>query len=128
MIDMRGRGPRPIRRTATWTGALTTALLLGPLAGAAVAAPPTGWESSENGSSLDALLTLVGVPLLVIALVTLLTYLPGMVNRRPAEPEVAFRDRSEWFGGPRKGVESAEVTGQQESSDPTARGGASGRW
>ncbi len=94
------------------------------LAAPAQADPPSTWDNTDNGSVLANLLYLVGVPLLVIAIVTLFVYLPSMVRGQSSEPAMAFQERPEWFGGPRRGVEATEGSVPEDGS----RGGASARW
>ena len=106
-------------------------MLLGSLSAAAVAAPPEGWENAVNDSMLTSLLKLVGIPLLVIAAITLLTYLPSMVRggrgtTDSTDPSGYFSDNSEWFGGPRTTPEAIE-SGTPVEADQV-RGGASARW
>jgi hypothetical protein len=86
---------------------------------------PTTWENVDNGSTVEHLLFLLGVPALVFLVVWVLVYLPSMMNRQSAEPAVASQDKSEWFGGPRKGVGAAPDTAPEDSAD---KGGASARW
>ena len=105
--------------------AVTLGLALGSLAAPASAAPPEAWPEPDNGSMLDNLLLLVGVPVLVFVLLALLVYLPSMMRRQSTQPALAFRDRPEWFGGPRKGVSGAHAARNTDDSD---KGGASARW
>lgn len=112
-------------RNLTRAAVVAGGLGLGALASPAVAAPPMSWEDPDNGSILDALLLLVGVPLAVCLILTLLVYLPSMVRSKPAGTAVAFQDRPEWFGGPRQGAAAAEDDGAGSSMDT---GGASARF
>ena len=107
-------------------GAISAGLLLGSWAASAVAAPPEGWENAVNDGMLVSLLKLVGIPLLVIAVVTLLTYLPSMVRggRGSSDPAAYFSDHSEWFGGPRESPAAVEAP----AAEKQALGGASARW
>ncbi len=115
----------PLPRRVLRTSAVTLGLALGSLAAPALASAPDTWEDPDNGSVLGILLFVVGVPILVILVLTLLTYLPTMMRRQSSEPALAFRERPEWFGGPRRGVEAAPaVSGEQESE----KGGAGARW
>ena len=115
--------PAPSRRVSR-AAAVTLGLALGSLAAPAHAAPPTSWENTQNGSFLEHLLILGGIPLAIIAVVTLLVYLPSMVRGHSSEPAVAFRERSEWFGGPRRGVDATT----ESSTEQSDKGGASARW
>jgi len=69
-------------------------------------------------------LVLGGIPLAVILLLTLLVYLPSMMRGQSSEPALAFQERSEWFGGPRKGVDAAPGSSDTDED----KGGAGGRW
>jgi hypothetical protein len=118
--------PAPARRVLR-ASAVTLGLALGSLAAPALAAPPQAWEEPDNGPLLNDLLFLLGVPLLVFVVLALLVYLPSMVRRQSSQPALAFGERPEWFGGPRKGVDS--TTGSERTAEnPTDRGGASARW
>jgi len=123
----RRRADGAARRRARRAGAVTAGLLLGSWAASATAAPPEGWENSLNESMLMSLLKLLGIPLLVAAVVTLLVYLPSMMRGRGgADPTTYFSEHSEWFGGPRtspEAVESGTASGEHK-----ALGGASARW
>jgi MFS family permease len=114
---------RPLRAAA-----VTLGLVLGSLAAPALAAPPDTdpWQGDGEGSRslLDDLLFLVGVPVLVFLVVALLVYLPSMMRRQSTEPALAFRERTEWFGGPRKGVDATD----QSTEHAEEKGGASARW
>ncbi len=123
----------PRSRRLSRTAAVTLGLMLGSLAAPALAAPPEAWVEPDNGSMLDQLLFLVGVPVLVFLLLALLVYLPSMMHRQSTEPALAFRDRPEWFGGPRKGVGGASASGPDHAGTPDSpnssdKGGASARW
>lgn len=107
--------------------AVTFGLALGSLAAPALAAPPEAWDEPDNGSLLNDLLFLLGVPALVILLLTLAVYLPSMMRRQSSEPALAFQDRPEWFGGPRKGVGGATAS-DSDQAESSAKGGASVRW
>ncbi|CAA9340214.1 MAG: hypothetical protein AVDCRST_MAG34-749 [uncultured Nocardioidaceae bacterium] len=100
-------------------------LLLGSLASPAMASPPETWSDSESDGALDFLLVLGVIPLGIILLITLLVFIPSMARGRSSEPAVAFHDRSEWFGGPRRGLDDP-ATG--EDHEELERGGASARW
>ena len=86
---------------------------------------PTSWEDPVNDSALGALLLLVGVPLVIIAVIALLTYLPSMMRVEVRRQPLAFQERPEWFGGPRQGAEAAA---DSETATSTDKGGASARW
>ena len=114
-----------IVRNLTRTAVLTAGLALPALASPALAAPPTSWEDPTNDSALQALLLLVGVPLAIIAVIALLTYLPSMMGAKSTGSSLAFQEKPEWFGGPRQG---AEAVADSEPATSTDKGGASARW
>ena len=116
-----------IVRNLTRAAVVTTGLAFATVATPALAAPPTSWEDPVNDSALEALLLLVGVPLVIIAVIALLTYLPSMVGSRSAGSSLAFQERPEWFGGPRQGADAAAVT-EADTAATSDKGGASARW
>ncbi len=126
------RRPRAQRRPGTGlrAGAVSAGVLLGSWAATAVAAPPEGWQNATNDSVLVSLLKLLGIPLLVIAVVTLLTYLPLIMRggRGSVDPATYFSEHSEWFGGPRTGPEAVESRPAAVEGRGATRGGASARW
>src|SRR6187401_499968 len=84
---------------------------------------PVGWSNPSEVNMVEALLLLVGVPLLLFILITVAVYLPSLIRGEsiaPGQPPV----ENQWLGGPRTGT--AELKGP-ESEDVEA-GGASGRW
>jgi hypothetical protein len=121
-INLSSNAPRrALRASVVAVGfALTT------VATPALAAPPDTWDNSDNGPLLNDLMFLIGVPLAVIAVVTLLTYLPSLARGQSSHQEPSFRDNPEWFGGPRRGVDAtSEADAPEESS---SKGGASAQW
>ena len=111
------RTPR-LRRT-TYVAAVVLAATVA--ASPALAGPPDTWQDSTNPSTASVLLTLGGWVLGIIAVLTLLTYLPSMVRGSTGGDALTFSDKSEWFGGPRTGVD-------QDAEQPQGTGGASARW
>lgn len=110
--------PTALRRIAV----LTTGLVLTTVAAPAFAEPPTnGWEPSEDPSTLQTLLVLGGIPLAIIAVLALLTYLPSMIRGQSTEPALVFAQHSEWLGGPRKTPALDEVPADRR---PTGGAGA----
>ena len=120
---------RAVRRGLR-AGAVSTGLVLGSWAVTALAAPPEGWESEPNDSMLTVLLKLLGIPLAVIAVVTLLTYLPLIMRGGRSSTDSAgwFAEHSEWFGGPRTTPEALESHAVATEAQVATRGGASARW
>lgn len=92
------------------------------MAGPASADVPEGFSNPPAVSALNAVLLLVGVPVALFLLITLLVYLPSMV-RGDRRRSAASAD-SQWFGGPRKGTAELPAPDNEESK----AGGASGRW
>ena len=114
----------PRRRAARLprTALLAGVTLAGTLSAApAWGAPPDSWADTDNPSAAGALLTLGGWVVGIIAVITLLTYLPSMIRSGKGEGTLTFAEKSEWFGGPRTGVD-------QEAGEPQGTGGASARW
>lgn len=118
---------RPSRR-ALRALALTPAALLPLLSAPAVAAPPETWSDAEQVGGLDFLLLLVLIPLGLALLIALLTYVPSMVRGQKYTPGRAWRSESEWFGGPKDGLEAADKVDLHAEGAQTDRGGASARW
>ena len=120
-----------VRRVAR-ISAVSLGLTLGSVAAPALAAPPDTdtWAPTDDGPLLNDLLFLLGVPVLVFVVLALLVYLPTMMRRQSSEPALAFRERSEWFGGPRKGVDAASTGGSHraDAGETADKGGASARW
>ena len=90
---------------------------------AASAEVPEGWSDPDAVSALQAILVLVGIPLLLFLVITLLVYLPAMVRGERVAPGGGTRE-NQWFGGPRKGTAELAAADTEESK----AGGASGRW
>ena len=116
----------PRRTTARLLRAalLAAVVLTGTLAAApAWAAQPDSpaWADPDNPSPAASLLTMGGWILGIIAVITLLTYLPSMIRGNSGDGTLTFSEKSEWFGGPRTGVDN-------EAEEPQGTGGASARW
>jgi hypothetical protein len=108
--------------TVTSLGVVGLTMLLA--APAHATGTPEGWSDPEPVDKLDALALLVGGPLVLFLLITLAVYLPALARGEkvtPGEPE------SEWFGGPRQGVEAADRV-DPKALEGKGTGGASGRW
>lgn len=112
-------------RRGSRAAAVLGGLALGLLAVPAYAAAPETWEDPDNGSTIELLLVLVGIPLGVIALIALAVYLPSMIKGQSSGSALAFQERAEWFGGPRKGVDAAA---EPEPQSAEGKGGASAGW
>lgn len=99
--------------------------LLPLVAAPALAVPPASWPDPEPVSALDYLLVLLVIPAGLALLITLLSYLPGMIRGEGYTPGRAWRGESEWFGGPKDGLQAAD---KAEVPAEGERGGASARW
>lgn len=107
---------------------MTFGLMLGTIAAPAFATAPSTWENADNKPAVQTLFYLLGVPLLVFVVVWVLVYLPSMMRRQSASPAVAFQERSEWFGGPRAGVDAATGSSDTTKTDTDEKGGAGAGW
>lgn len=122
---------RVVRRLARAL-ALTPVLLVPLAAAPALAAPPEGWPETESPSVLGYLMLLVIIPLAAALVITLLTIAPSLARGERYTPGRSWRGESEWFGGPKTGLdavdrEPVQVTAGSETNVDT-RGGASARW
>ena len=114
-----------VRRWAVLTTATGLMMLV---AGPASAEVPEGWSDPEQVPMLEALLILVGLPLLLIVLISAAVYLPAMVRGERVAPGAA-PVTDQWFGGPRGGARELESgSGRHETAAESETGGAGGRW
>jgi hypothetical protein len=111
-------------RRASRVAVVALGLAVGTIAAPAFADAPSTWENPNNKPAIDTLIYLLGVPLLVFIVVWVLVYLPSMMRRQSSSPAVAFQERSEWFGGPRAGVDATT----ESTSDTNEKGGAGAGW
>lgn len=96
---------------------------------------PKTWPDNPGISTLHVLLLFVGIPLLVIIVVSLLILAPGWGKAQRYRPGQPWAARTEWFGGAvavqpggTAGVASpAERVGATDRHDPDT-GGASAGW
>lgn len=84
---------------------------------------PEGWSTVEPVDNLQALLFLVGGPLLLFVLIALAVYLPAMIRGERLLPDHGVGE-AQWLGGPRAGTH--ELTSAER--DESRTGGASGSW
>ena len=61
-------------------------------------------------------------------LIAVLASVPKMVRGDGYTPGLAWRNESEWFGGPKDGLDAADRTDPKAISADADRGGASARW
>lgn len=102
---------------------MLSALPMALLAAPARADVPEGWAEVSDVNDLEALLLLVGGPLLLFVLIALAVYLPPMVRGERLLPDHSGGE-AQWIGGPRQGI--AELPAAD--GDDSRAGGASGRW
>lgn len=109
--------------------ALAPAVLVPAVAMPAFADAPTTWPTTDSVSPFHFLLVIVGIPLGLAVIITLLVYVPSLVRGEKYQPGQAWRNENEWFGGPREGVEAADkVEASALEGESSERGGASARW
>lgn len=118
-----------IRRSLLSFAVACSIVLGGALVAPASAAEPDAWERAPDVSPLGFLLILVIFPLGAAAVISLLAVLPSMASDRGYQPGQSWRGEAEWFGGPTKGVKSAdEVTPEQIEARSKHTGGTSASW
>ena len=92
-------------------------------AGSASADVPEFWSDTDPVDPWHAVVVLVGIPLLLFVVITLLVVVPGMVKGERFTPG-GQATADQWFGGPRSGTHELPAADTDESN----AGGASGRW
>ena len=86
---------------------------------------PVGWSNNPEDVDLaQALLLLVGVPLLLFVAITLAVYIPSLVRGEAIAPGAPAVE-NQWLGGPRTSAGELSAPGDRTADDS---GGASGRW
>ena len=113
-----------VRRSAVLTTATGLTMLV---AGPASAEVPEGWSDPQQVPMLEALLILVGIPLLLIVLISAAVYLPAMIRGERVAPGAA-PVTDQWFGGPRGGARELESGSGRREPAESETGGAGGRW
>lgn len=113
-----------VRRSAA-VFALTTALVAsGGAAFADTPVPGGGWETKPPVNDLHAWLIFVGIPVLLMLVITALVLAPALARGErlfySGDPE----PEGQWLGGPRKAV--GELA--QPDTEDSAAGGAGGTW
>lgn len=107
--------------------AVTPAVAVPLVAAPALAAPPQTWPQEPHVTGFDFLLVLFIIPAGIALLIALLVSIPSMVRGQKYTPGQAWRNESEWFGGPKDGLEAADKTDTAAEAEKE-RGGASARW
>jgi uncharacterized BrkB/YihY/UPF0761 family membrane protein len=93
------------------------------LAAPASADVPEGWGETPAIDKLEAILLLVGLPLLLFVVITFLVYVPSIIRGERIAPGHPGTE-NQWLGGPRKSADELAAPDTDESQ----AGGASGRW
>jgi hypothetical protein len=112
---------RRARRTSVVL--LAGAALVVAAGGPAGADVPEGWSNPSDVDPVEAVLLLVGVPLLLFLVITALVVIPGVIKGERFTPG-GQATQDQWFGGPSKGTAALPAPDNDESK----AGGASGRW
>jgi hypothetical protein len=112
---------RRVRRTSVVL--LAGATLVVAAGGPAGADVPEGWSNPSDVDPVEAVLLLVGVPLLLFLVITALVVIPGVIKGERFTPG-GQATQDQWFGGPSKGTAALPAPDNDESK----AGGASGRW
>lgn len=117
-----------VRRCATAVLSLATLvgvslLLAGPAAADTPMPKPGGWEENPETDPVQWLLLFVGVPLLLMLVITALYVGPPLARGEKLNPAKQEPDQ-QWIGGPRK---SAGELAAPDGEDSKA-GGAGGTW
>ena len=76
---------------------------------------------------LETLGLLVGVPLLLIAIITLAVMAPSLARGPRYRPGLSWWAEPEWFGGPQDGLRQLDESPPQRQ-ERVAGGGASASW
>lgn len=113
-----------VRRSAAVIALTTVLVASGDVAFADTPIPGGGWASKPNVNDLHAWLFFVGVPVLVLLVISALVLAPALARGEKlfyaGDPE----PEGQWLGGPRKAVgELAEP-----DTETSAAGGAGGTW
>ncbi len=87
---------------------------------------PSTWPNGPSLSTLHVLLLFVGIPLLVIVVVSLLVLAPGWVNGPRYRPGQPWDAKSEWFGPALAGGSPDQDDAAHEPASVDASGGQSG--
>ena len=111
-----------VRRTSV---VLLAAGLVVAAGGPASADTPEFWggDPAESVDPWHVVLVLVGIPLALALVISLLVVIPGLVKGERFTPG-GHATADQWFGGPRSGTAELPAPDNDESK----AGGASGRW
>ena len=113
----------PLRRAARATVLLSPALLLLAVAAPASAAQPVSWPDIDELSTLENLLLIVGAPLALFVIITLLVMAPSVAKGS------SYRSLVPWYAEPMQfGTVPSSDASSDTVSDTTTGGGAGVRW
>lgn len=115
--------PAVLARRAARTAVVLTVPLTAMVASPATADVPEGWSDPEKVDPLHALLVIVGAPLGLALVITLLVLVPALKRGERVLPDHSGGEAA-WLGGPRQGTKELPAA---DSTDSRA-GGASGSW
>lgn len=94
-----------------------------------VADAPTTWQDPPPESLLHLLLTMAGIPLLVIAVIVVLVMAPSLARGPRYRPGQDWTAESEWFGAPHEVGAGSSASALQIEALPgsgSSRAGGSG--
>lgn len=128
MGDTLDRVTTPVRPSAAARLTALLFVLLPASLATLVAAPahadvPDGWSEPPAVDNLQALLFLVGGPIVLFVLIALAVYVPAMIRGERLLPDHGAGE-AQWLGGPRPGAHELAPA----EHDDTRTGGASGSW
>lgn len=117
------RASRRVARVTAVAGVAGLVAVASLVAAPARAEVPEGWSNPPDVSALDALLLLVGGPLLLLVLIVGAVYVPALARGEKVAPGAGGRVEDQWFGGPR--TDNRELPAGAEGDET---GGARGSW
>lgn len=93
---------------------------------------PGTWADPASMSTLHAVLFFVGIPLLIVSVITLLVMAPSLAKGPRYRPSQQWEAEAEWFGAPpveggeseHPALESGDTSGAPSEAAPTAHAGA----
>ncbi|HWJ82119.1 MAG TPA: hypothetical protein VNS55_07775 [Nocardioides sp.] len=113
-----------VRRVLAAAGSVSVALALPVLlAGPAAAGTPESWPDKPPVDLLQVLLLFVGIPVLLLLVISALVLGPALARGESLSPG-GSAEESQWLGGPRK---AAGELADPDTEDSKA-GGAGGTW
>jgi hypothetical protein len=94
-----------------------------------IADAPLNWPEPPPASMLEILLVFVGIPLLVIVVVSLMVMAPSLARGPRFSPGQPWDAKSEWFGAPEAAAlepapQQRQLQGSSAVRSPAGRGGS----